>query len=136
MKQLLSGIMAMALIAVATTAWAQAPYRARGASDNIANQLNAQELNKVETSPAPSAMPYGAPAYGSSPAPGPGYAAPPPMAGPPMYGPPGYAPPPPPYGYTPPPPYGYGYAIGQGGGPTWIDWRWWLLKPWIAPTVI
>lgn len=100
MKQLLSGILALALITVAAAAWAQTPYRARGASDNIANQLNAQELNKVETSPVPSAMPYGAPAYGSST--GPGYAAPPPM-----YGPPGYAPPPPPYGYAPPRPYGY-----------------------------
>jgi len=61
-------------------------------SDNIANQLNAQELNRVEGPPAMSP-------------PGPGYAPPPPMAGGPIYGPPGYAPPPP-WGYRPPPPYG------------------------------
>ena len=67
-------------------------YSPRGMSDNIANQLNAQELNRVEGPPAMSP-------------PGLGYAPPPPMAGGPMYGPPGYAPPPP-WGYRPPPPYG------------------------------
>jgi hypothetical protein len=136
MKQLLSGMTATVLIAVAAAAWAQVPMspstaplsgaaagppapmaeaapskrpkratkraRLRGtSSDNIANQLNAQELNN-RSSPAP----YGAPAYGPSPSPGPSYAPPPPRAGPPMYR-PVYAPPPPFWGYRPPPPWVY-----------------------------
>ena len=61
-------------------------------SDNIADELNARELDRVD-GPGPVSQR------------GPGYA-PPPMAGPPMYGPPGYAPPPA-WGFAPPRPYGY-----------------------------
>ncbi|HLY47412.1 MAG TPA: hypothetical protein VKQ73_17670 [Stellaceae bacterium] len=70
----------------------------RGASDNVANQLNAQELGRLG---APAAAPE-APATGAMQPP---MAAPmpPPMAGPmPGYGAP-YAPPP--WGYPPPMPY-------------------------------
>jgi hypothetical protein len=82
----------------AVTATHRGVYSPRGMSDNIANQLNAQELNRVEGPPAMSP-------------PGPGYAPPPPMAGGLIYGPPGYAPPPPwanrPPPYGAPPPWGY-----------------------------
>ena len=71
----------------------------RGSSDDIANQLNAQELAAINA--GPTAPPYGPQAYGP-----PAYG-PPAYAGPGPYpAPPGY-PPYPPRGY-PPPPWGYG----------------------------
>jgi hypothetical protein len=77
-------------------------YHPRGMSDNIANQLNAQQLNQGAPPPGPpEAAPPPAEAMAPYPGPGPGPGYPPP--------PPGYPPPPPGYpapafGYPPPPP--------------------------------
>jgi hypothetical protein len=101
MRYFLSGVAVAALLSVATTASAQ------GLGDNVANQLNAQELGRLSGpsgAPGPMGPGYGAPGYGP-----PGYG---PAGYPPMqYGAPGYLPPGgyPPSGYRsdwgPPRPY-------------------------------
>jgi hypothetical protein len=70
-----------------------------GSSNNIANQLNAQELQHLGAPGGAAPAPVAAPGY--PPPPPPGFPPPPPWG----YAAP-YPPPPPPWGY-PPPPWGY-----------------------------